>query len=191
MDRAMPRITRVVAATNAGGGSVVDTVILDLEQRRSQRGTFVGTSGTRYDIDLPEPVLLRMGDLLVPDEGAFVEVVAEAEPLIEVRAKDTDALARVAWQLGDRHIAVEILPNRLRLRPDSAIEKMLSAAGVRVIAIEAPFNPEGGAYLLSPSSGHHHHGHEHDHHHRHDDHGHDHRHQDHHDGDDQRIRRHR
>jgi urease accessory protein len=196
MDRAMPRITKVMAAAHAGSGSLVDTVILDLAQRRSQRGTFVGTSGTGYDIDLPEPVLLRMGDLLVLDEGAFVEVVAEAEPLIEVRATDTDALARVAWQLGDRHVAVEVLANRLRLRPDAAIEKMAVALGGRVALIQAPFNPEGGAYVVAPSPDHHHHGHAHDHHHHHDDHGHDdhghdHRHHDHHGGDDQGMRRNR
>jgi urease accessory protein len=193
----MPRIIKVMAAAQAGGEAVVDTVILDLDQRRSQRGTFVGTSGARYDVDLSEPVLLRMGDLLVLEEGAFVEVVAEAEPLIEVRANDTDALARVAWQLGDRHVAVEVLPNRLRLRPDAAIEKMVVALGGRVALIQAPFNPEGGAYVISPSPDHHHHGHDHDHdhdhdhHHRHDDHSHDRRHHDHHDGDDQGMRRYR
>jgi len=184
----MPRIIKVMAAAQAGGEAVVDTVILDLDQRRSQRGTFVGTSGARYDVDLSEPVLLRMGDLLVLEEGAFVEVVAEAEPLIEVRANDTDALARVAWQLGDRHIPVEILANRLRLRPDAAIEKMVVALGGRLVHIEASFNPEGGAYQVTPSSGHHHHDHGH-HHHHHDD-RHDHRHH-HHGGDDQGMRRNR
>ena len=186
----MPRITKIMAAEHGGAGSVVDTVILDLEQRRSQRGTFVGTSGARYDIELPEPVLLRMGDLLVLDEGALVEVVAEAEPLIEVRANDPDGLARVAWQLGDRHVAVEVLPNRLRLRPDAAIEKILAAVGAKVVPIEAPFNPEGGAYLVAHSSEHHHHGHEHDHHH-HDDYRDDHHHHDHHGDDPQGMRRHR
>jgi urease accessory protein len=174
----MPRITRAVAAVDASSSSIVDTVILDLKQRQMQRGTFVGASGIRYDVELPQPVLLRMGDLLMLDDGTFVEVVAEAEPLIEVRAKDIDALARVAWRLGDRHVPVEILPNRLRLRGAAAIEKMLAELGAKVIPIEAPFNPEGGAYVVTPSSGrhhYHHNDHEGDHgHHHHDGHHHDH-----------------
>ena len=181
----MPRITRVVAPAHASGSSsIVDTVILDLEQRQMQRGTFVSTSGVGYDIALAEPVLLRMGDLLMLDDGTVVEVVAEAEPLIEVRAKDIDALARIAWQLGDRHVPVEILPNRLRLRGGAAIEKVLAELGAKVVSIEAPFNPEGGAYVVTPGSrrydrhndherdhGHHHHSDDHHHHHhREDDH---------------------
>jgi urease accessory protein len=110
-----------------------------------------------------------MGDLLLLEGGGLIEVVAEAEPLIEVRAKDFDALARLAWHLGDRHVPVEILPNRLRLRADPAIETLLADLGARVVRIEAPFNPEGGAYLTVPD--HHHslrHGHDHDHAHDHD-----------------------
>ncbi len=167
----MPRIVKVLAAERADGITIVDTVVLNLEERRLQRGAFVGASGTRYDIELVEPVLLRMGDVLLTEEGRLVEVVAEAEPLIEVRSRDIDELARLAWHLGDRHVPVEVFMHRLRLRRDPAIERMLAALGVKVVAIEAPFNPEGGAYLIAPMVGHVHHHHDHPphHHHRHDD----------------------
>jgi urease accessory protein len=74
---------------------------------------------------------------------------------------------------------VEILPNRIRLRRDPALELVLTAAGGKLMAIEAPFEPEGGAYTASTHSGHDpHHRHDHDDHdHAHGgDHGHAHRH---------------
>jgi urease accessory protein len=174
----MPRIVQVLAAGH-DGVPVIDTVILNLDERRLQRGVFAGVSGTRYDVDLADPVLLRMGNILVTEEGGLVEVVAEAEPLVEVRSRDVDALARLAWHLGDRHVPVEVLTNRLRLRRDPAIEKMLVALGAKVVAIEAPFNPEGGAYLVAPTAGHSHHHHAHHHHESHPpDHHHHHHHDD-------------
>ena len=95
---------------------------------------------------LPEPVMLRMGDALELDDGSLVEIVVEPEPLIEVRGNDLTHLARLAWHLGDRHVPVQVLANRLRLRRDAALETMLAALGARLTPIEAPFDPEGGAY---------------------------------------------
>ena len=95
---------------------------------------------------LPEPVMLRMGDAFELDDGTFVDIVIESEPLIEARGNDLTHLARLAWHLGDRHVPVQVMPNRLRLRRDPALEAMLAALGARLTPIEAPFDPEGGAY---------------------------------------------
>ena len=171
----MPRVTKVIAAGSGEGRPIVDTVILDLEERRAPRGTVTGLKGTRCELDLGEGVALRMGDLLALDDGTLVEVVAEAEPLLEARAKDLTALARLAWHLGDRHVPVQLFPNRLRVRRDAAIEALLARLGAKTVAIEAPFDPEGGAY--AHAHGAHDHDHEHDHHHAHhhdDAHGHHH-----------------
>jgi urease accessory protein len=172
----MHRIVRVVAAAPAEG-RVIDTVILTPEERRAPRGNVTGVKGTRLTFELAEPVALRAGDLLELDDGNLVEVVAEPEPLIEARAKDLTALARLAWHLGDRHVPVQLFANRLRVRRDPAIEVLLARLGAKLVAIEAPFDPEGGAYV-APAHGHHHHGHgDHDHHHHdHDHHDHDHDH---------------
>jgi urease accessory protein len=173
----MPRLVRVVARP-PGEARVIDTLILTPEQRRAPHGTVTGVKGTRCTFDLAEPVALRMGELLLLDDGNLVEVVAEPEPLIEARAKDLTALARLAWHLGDRHVPVQLFANRLRVRRDPAIEALLARLGARTVAIEAPFDPEGGAYAASAHAhddhGHaHDHGHNHEHHHGH---GHDHHH---------------
>jgi urease accessory protein len=107
--------------------------------------------------------------------------VAEPEPLLEARAADLAGLARLAWHLGDRHVPVQVLERKLRLKRDPAIEALLAGLGAKLVEIEAPFEPEGGAYA-APAEGHEHH--HHDHHHGHDHghgQGHEHHQHDHHD----------
>jgi urease accessory protein len=172
----MPRAIRLLAAGERRP-DIVDTLLLTAEQRRMQRGFVFGGKGTCVELDLPEPMTLRTDDALLLDDGNAVEVVAEVEPLLEVRA-EFPVLTRLAWMLGDRHIPVEILPNRLRLRRDPALETLLTSAGGKVRAIDAPFSPEGGAYAIGDAEHddhEHHHEHGHDHHHHHD-HGGDHAH---------------
>ena len=159
----MPRVTSVIAAGHRHDRPVVDTVVLDYAQRNAQKVTVTGVKGGTFEIHLHEPARLRTDDLLVLDDGTLVEVVAAPEPLIEVRVADVAALARLAWHLGDRHVPVQVLPNRIRVRRDPAIEALLASLGAKVAVIEAPFEPEGGAY--ASSHGHdHHHGHSHGHH---------------------------
>jgi urease accessory protein len=178
----MPRTTSVIAADQGHGRSAADTVILDHAQRSAAQGTVVSVKGVTIDVDLHGPVRLRTDDLLQLENGDLVEVVAAPEPLIEVRAADVAVLARLAWHLGDRHIQVELLPNRIRAKREAAAETLLTSLGAKVTLIEAPFEPEGGAYALARGQAHHHdhHGHDHSHDHGHD-HGHaqDHRHDEH------------
>src|SRR5262249_4233838 len=141
------------------------------------RGRWAGGGGTGLGFVLAERVGLRWGALRLLDAGGVAEVVAEPEPLIEARASDLTALARLAWHLGDRHVPVQLFANRLRVRHDPAVETLLARLGAQTVAIEAPFDPEGGAYLAS-ASGHHHNGPHndrddtHDPHHAHDHHAH-------------------
>jgi urease accessory protein len=165
----MPRAIRVLAAGEPRP-PIVDTLLLTAEQRRMQRGFVFGGKGTCVELDFPEAVTLRTDDALLLDDGSAVEVVADVEPLLEVRA-EFPVLARLAWMLGDRHVPVEIMPNRLRLRRDPALETLLASAGGKVRAIEAPFSAEGGAYAIDGAA--------HDHDEQHHDHGHDHHHHDH------------
>jgi urease accessory protein len=165
----MVRATNVLAAADRHDRPVIDTVILDYAQRSAQKITVTGVKGGTFEIDLRQPVRLRTDDILVLDDGGLVEVVAAPEPLIEARAADLAALSRLAWHLGDRHVPVQVLPNRIRARRDAAVEALLKSLGAKVAMIEAPFEPEGGAYA---SSGHDHahndHAHDHHGHHHHD-----------------------
>jgi len=177
----MPRATRILRAAERPDTSAIDTLILPQAQRQAQKGFLFGVKGTCVEIDFAEPVRLRTDDALVLDDGGLIEIVAEPEPLIEARAADLPALARLAWHLGDRHVPVQVLERRLRLKPDPAIETLLQSLGAKVVAIDAPFEPEGGAYDAAVGDhGHDHHHHDGHHHHDHGHaHGHDHGHHDH------------
>jgi urease accessory protein len=178
----MLRAEKVIPAGH-WSGAPADTVVLDFDARYRRRVAMTGVGGLEFLLDLPEATMLRGGDALRLEDGRVVEVVAEPEPLAEIRAVDPLALTRVAWHFGNRHLPTEITPKALRIRRDPVIEAMAEGLGARVIALEAPFNPEGGAYAKGESGtpDAHHHGHDHaDHHHDHGPvHDHDHGHPDH------------
>lgn len=160
--------------------AAADTVVLGFDDRHRRRMAMTGTRGLEFLLDLEEAIALRGGDALVLDDGRLVEVVAAPEPLVEIRGTDPHHLVRVAWHLGNRHLPTQIVGKGLRIRRDHVIEDMVKGLGARVIVIEAPFDPEGGAYA---GGGHAAHGHDqHDHgDHKHGSHGHkhDHAHHDH------------
>jgi urease accessory protein len=123
-----------------------DTVVLDFDDRHRRRTAMRGTRGLEFLLDLESAVALRGGDALLLDDGRLVEVVAAPEPLAEIRGADPQHLVRLAWHLGNRHLPTQVMPRGLRVRRDHVIEAMLKGLGARVIEIEAPFDPEGGAY---------------------------------------------
>jgi urease accessory protein len=164
-----------------------DTVVLGFDDRHRRRFAMTGTRGLEFLLDLEVAVALRGGDALMLEDGRLIEVVATPESLAEIRCKDAHHLVRVAWHLGNRHLPTQITARGLRIRRDHVIEDMVRGLGARVIEIEAPFDPEGGAYAdghahaashgLDHGSGHRH---DHGHSHGHDDaHHHDHHHGDH------------
>src|SRR4030088_827357 len=103
-----------------------DTVVLDFDDRHRRRMAMTGERGLEFLLDLENAVALRGGDALVLDDGRLIEVVAAPEPLLEIRGIDP--------------------PHLVRLRRDHVIEAMVKGLGARVVEIEAPFDPEGGAY---------------------------------------------
>jgi urease accessory protein len=160
-----------------------DTVVLDFDDRHRRRMAMTGTRGLEFLLDLENATVLQGGDALVLDDGRLVEVVAAPESLLEIRGHDPHHLVRVAWHLGNRHLPTQIMPKGLRIRRDHVIEAMVKGLGARVIEIEAPFDPEGGAYAgaghaHAPENAPHDHAaqdhssHDHDHNHDHGDHHH-------------------
>ena len=116
-----------------------------------------GTRGLEFLLDLETAVVLRGGDALVLEDGRLVEVVAAPEPLLEIRGRDPQHLVRLAWHLGNRHLPVQFVGPHIRIRLDHVIRDMVHGLGGHAEAIEAPFDPEPGAYA---GGQHHHHDHD-------------------------------
>ena len=152
----MRRASEVKTAGTWNAAAAVDHVVLDADERHRRRITLTGEGGTAFLLDLPHATALRDGDGLVLEDGAIVRVAGKPEPLVEIAAASAHDLARLAWHVGNRHTDVQVVGGKLRIRRDHVLEDMLRGLGAQLTPIEAPFDPEHGAY------GHHHdhsHGH--------------------------------
>jgi urease accessory protein len=124
----------------------IDRVVLDADERHRRRMVLTGERGTTFLLDLPQPTVLHDGDGLVLDDDTIVRVVGRPEPLVEIAAANASELARLAWHLGNRHTDLQVIADRLRIRRDHVLEEMLTRLGARLTPVEAPFEPEHGAY---------------------------------------------
>ena len=155
--------------------AVRDQIVLAYDDRYRRRVLLKTVAGAELLLNLVQPRVLQEGDALRLDDGGLVEVKAAPERLAEIACADTAAVVRVAWHLGNRHLPTELVGNRLRIREDHVIIAMVKGLGAQVSIIDAPFNPEGGAYGHGAVHGHGHgDGQSHSHSHGHD--GHDHSH---------------
>jgi urease accessory protein len=124
----------------------LDTVTLTSVDRHRRRIRLVAASEQAYLLDLPRAHHLVEGDGLELEGGGYLRVSAAAEPLFEITAASRKDLLRIAWHLGNRHLPVQIAGERLRIRPDHVIAEMVTVLGGRIVELEAPFDPEAGAY---------------------------------------------
>jgi len=145
-------------ATGTWPGRTSGTLTLDFDARHRRRIRLATDDGEPVLLDLARAVAMGDGDGLRCEDGTWLGVRAAPERLVEIAAADADALARIAWHLGNRHLPTELRAGALRIRPDHVIEAMVRGLGGTVRDIEAPFQPEGGAYAS------HSHGHGHEHH---------------------------
>jgi len=156
---------------------------LPFEARQKSRLKTKLASGEEVGLMLPRGEILRGGDLVTASDGRVIEIVARPEKVLHIETKE---LARIAYHLGNRHVPVQVGKNFLRIAEDHVLEEMVRKLGATVAHVEAPFEPEAGAYAgghRHDEMGHggkihdHHHDHDHDHDHVHDEHcGHDHHH---------------
>jgi urease accessory protein len=155
------------------------TVELDWDLRQKSRFDCVDSSGRALGIFLPRGTVVRGGDVLVAEDGSLVCVRAAPQQVLVITPCPQHGspfdLTRAAYHLGNRHVPIELQPDRLHIEPDHVLADMLRAMHLIVTEAAVAFEPESGAY---GDGGHKHgHGHSHDHGHGHShDHGHDHDH---------------
>jgi urease accessory protein len=143
----MRRAIEHIPKGDVGSGDVIATATLDFDRRNRRRLKLSDDSGTPFLLDLPDVVTLRAGDVLRLDGGGCIVISEAPEPVVDARASDAHATARLAWHLGNRHLPVQILPDgSIRFRADSVIEAMVEGLGATIRRHDAPFTPEAGAY---------------------------------------------
>ena len=151
---------------------------LDWDTRSKSRFDATDSAGRHLGVFLSRGSVVRGGDVLVAEDGSLVNVQAAPQPLLRVTpcAQHGTALdlPRAAYHLGNRHVALEVRADHLQLEPDPVLADMLRAMHLIVTELQAPFEPEGGAYA---PGGHAHHGHGHEHHSQDHDQAHNHAHE--------------
>jgi urease accessory protein len=128
--------------------TVALTLALTAEERGRSRPLSPETlEGQPLQFQLPRGTILQDGDLLQDEAGEiWVRIIAKPEPVLTVTSDDALTLLRAAYHLGNRHVALEVGWNYLRLEPDPVLEKMLEQLGAIVQEDMVPFQPEAGAY---------------------------------------------
>ncbi|QQS54370.1 MAG: urease accessory protein UreE [Candidatus Competibacteraceae bacterium] len=122
------------------------TLTLPFEQRQKSRLRTRLDNGRDAGLFLPRGTVLRHGDRLRATSGLIVEVRAAPETVSTARADDALLLARAAYHLGNRHIALQLGPGWLRYSHDHVLDDMARELGLTVSREQAPFEPEAGAY---------------------------------------------
>jgi len=141
-----------------------DSLTLPFELRQKSRLLAQTDGGRQILLQLPRGGVLRHGALLKVNDGSVVEVRAARESLSVVESESPVELLRAAYHLGNRHIALQIAAGGLRYLHDHVLDAMLVGLGLDPHPLEAPFEPEHGAY--GAGAAHHHHSHDaHEHHH--------------------------
>lgn len=145
-------------------------VALDWDVRQKSRFDATDSQGRALGVFLPRGTVVRGGDVLLVEDGSLVRVLAAPQPVLVVRACAEHGspfdLLRAAYHLGNRHVALELKPDHLKLEPDHVLADMLRGQHLIVAEASEAFEPEGGAYGQA-GLGHHGHGHGHQHDHDH------------------------
>ena len=103
-------------------------------------------NGESASIVLPRGGILRDGDLLRSSCDKVVSVRAANERVTTVSDNDPLLLAKAAYHLGNRHVALQIEKGFLRYQHDHVLDEMVHDLGLTTEVENKPFEPEPGAY---------------------------------------------
>src|SRR5204863_10056153 len=125
--------------------------------RQRRRMRLVADSGAPFLLGLPRAQHLSGGDGLEFDNGQYLRVRAAPERVVEIEAASETDLLRIAWHIGNRHLPLQAVGGKLRIRSDHVIASMVEGLGGQVTWTTAPFDPEIGAYAGAAQANHHEH----------------------------------
>lgn len=122
------------------------SLTLTFERRSKMRARIVLDDGGEAMLDLPRGRPLQDGDKVKADDGLVIQVHAASESLSVATSADPLLLARACYHLGNRHVALEIGPNRVAYLTDHVLDDLVRHLGLTLTLETAPFSPENGAY---------------------------------------------
>lgn len=127
-------------------------LVLPFDLRQKSRLRITLTDGEEVGLFLERGRVLRDGDFLQAEDGRIVVVRAQAERVLHITCDSEVDLVRVAYHLGNRHVPLQVGKQWVRIADDDVLRQMVEGLGASVEVMNAPFEPEAGAY-----GGHQHH----------------------------------
>jgi urease accessory protein len=136
------------------GGEGIRRVVL-----RADRGTLakrrwrgVAEDQREFGFDLTEP--LGHDDCFFIEGSVHYVIEQGVESVLEIPVATPEEAARVAWNIGNLHFGIQVLPASLRVVDDPAIAGMLAREGISFQRHTEVFLPLAGS-----GGPHHHHAH--------------------------------
>jgi urease accessory protein len=142
-------IEHIVSPQAQAATPIIDRIALTWEQRRKSRQKLLTVQGQELALALPTGTQLHAGDLLPTTEGC-IEVQVAPEDVLLIRPRSLQEAAFVAYQIGNRHLPLEIGPQSLKTPYESVVETYLRQQHIPVERAQLPFTP------VSATSGHRH-----------------------------------
>jgi urease accessory protein len=143
----MQVIDRIVKAGAKADLPVIDTVSLTWEERQKSRQKLRTAQGQEFALALPTGTRLHAGDLL-PATGGWIEVHLAREEVLLIRPRDLQEAAFVAYQIGNRHLPLDIAEDGLKTLYQPVMEAYFSRQKIAAARVQLPFTP------VSATSGH-------------------------------------
>jgi urease accessory protein len=119
---------------------------LPFEVRQKSRLRTRSDDGEEVAVFLERGQVLRDGDCLEAEDGRIVRIVAHREKILQIACDTPQALLRVTYHLGNRHVPLQVGDGWVRIADDYVLKCMAEGLGAGVSPMEAPFEPEAGAY---------------------------------------------
>jgi urease accessory protein len=133
-------IEHIVKAAAAEQLLIIDTVSLTWEERQKSRQKLRTAQGQEIALALPTGTRLDGGDLLPVMDG-WIEVHLAAEEVLLIRPRSLRETAFVAYQIGNRHLPLDIAEDGLKTLYQPVVESYFSQMRIATERVQVPFTP--------------------------------------------------
>ncbi len=120
-------------------GSARDRVVLTWEERAKTRQQLRSEGGREIAVKLPTGTRLPPETLLFVGDGFHIVVAAADEDVWVIRSADAPLLARVAYEIGNRHFPIDIRADSIAVRFDHTLAELWDRLAVRAESARRPF----------------------------------------------------
>lgn len=127
---------------SAPAGAGVGTLLLDHDQRRRGRLQASLADGTLVGVSMPRGTILHDASIIATQSGEWCVVKGQLEAVSVATTADAHRLARAAYHVGNRHVALQFSDGSFVYLEDRVIDNLCLDLGLHVTRENRVFEPE-------------------------------------------------